>query len=145
MFEKAKQLRPLAGAGLTLLIVLANPLGMLVPLDDWHMQAAMWGNAAIAIAIDTTTGSPAEGHEPYRQLENLWRLRLAGDGRRQGGGLGVPTPAHHGRCRGARTGDCVLGRVGGRLSLLCRGGFVACPSGPPGDVVLTPRAVRTVR
>jgi hypothetical protein len=70
MFEKAKQLRPLAGAGLPLLIVLANPLGMLVPLDDWHMQVAMWGNAAIAIAIDTTTGGPAEGHEPYLQLEN---------------------------------------------------------------------------
>jgi len=70
MFEKAKQLRPLAGAGVPLLVVLANPLGKLVPLDDWHMQVAMWGNAAVAIPIDTTTGGPAEGHEPYLQLEN---------------------------------------------------------------------------
>jgi hypothetical protein len=70
MFEKAQQLRPLTGAGVPLLIVLSDPLGKLVPLDDWHVQVAMWGNAAVSIPIDTTTGGPAEGHEPYLQLEN---------------------------------------------------------------------------
>src|SRR4051794_7893285 len=70
MWEKAKQLRPLAGAGLPLLIVLANPLGMMVPLDDFHIQAAMWGNPGVAIPIDTTTGGPAEGRDAYFMLEN---------------------------------------------------------------------------
>jgi hypothetical protein len=70
MYEKAKQLRPLAGANVPLLIVLANPLGLLVPLDDDHVQAAMWGNPGFGFAIDTTTGGPSEGHEPYFQLED---------------------------------------------------------------------------
>lgn len=70
MYEKAQQLRPFSGSGVPLLIVLANPLGKLVPLDDWHVQVAMWGNAAVSIPIDTTTGGPADGHEPYLQLEN---------------------------------------------------------------------------
>ena len=70
MFEKAKQLRPLAGAGVPLLVVLANPLQRLVPLDDFHVQAAMWGNPGVVIPIDTTSGGRVEGHEPYLQLEN---------------------------------------------------------------------------
>lgn len=70
MYEKAQQLRPLSGAGVPLLIVLANPLGKLVPLDDWHVQVAMWGNAAVSVPIDTTTGGAAEGRAPYLQLEN---------------------------------------------------------------------------
>ena len=70
LWEKATQLRPLAGAGVPLLIVLANALDKLVPLDDFHMQAAMWGNPGFASPIDTTTGGPAEGLEPYFHLEN---------------------------------------------------------------------------
>jgi hypothetical protein len=70
MWEKAKQLRPLAGAGVPLLIVLANPLGVMVMLDDFHVQAAMWGNPAVAIPIDTTTGGPVEGQDAYFMLEN---------------------------------------------------------------------------
>jgi hypothetical protein len=70
MFEKAEQLRPLAGAGVPLLVVLANPLDKLVMLDDFHVQAAMWGNPNYVIPIDTTTGGPAEGHESYFRLED---------------------------------------------------------------------------
>jgi hypothetical protein len=70
MWEKAKQLRPLAGAGVPLLIVLANPLGADVMLDAHHVQAAMWGNPGFVIPIDTSTGGPAEGQEMYWRLED---------------------------------------------------------------------------
>jgi hypothetical protein len=70
MFEKAKQLRPLAGAGVPLLVVLANPLGADVMLDAHHVQAAMWGNPGYVIPIDTTTGGSAEAHEAYWKLED---------------------------------------------------------------------------
>ncbi|MGZ6576338.1 MAG: hypothetical protein ACXVHJ_35780, partial [Solirubrobacteraceae bacterium] len=70
LWEKAEQLRPLAGVGVPLLIVLANALGKLVPLDDFHVQSAMWGNPGFAFPIDTTTGGPAEGRKPYFRLED---------------------------------------------------------------------------
>jgi hypothetical protein len=67
----------------------------------------MWGNAAIAIAIDTGTGGPADGHEPYLQLENYGAFAsLLKDGDKRGG-LGEPA-AHHRRGGGART--VALGR-----------------------------------
>jgi hypothetical protein len=70
MWEKAKQLRPFANAGVPLLIVLANPLGRLVGLDEFHVTAAMWGNPSVVIPIDTTTGAAAEDEDAYTLLEN---------------------------------------------------------------------------
>jgi hypothetical protein len=43
IIEKGDQLRSLAGAGVPLLIVLANPLNADVMLDPHHVMAAMWG------------------------------------------------------------------------------------------------------
>lgn len=70
LWEKAEQLRPLAGVGVPLLIVLANALGKLVPLDDFHVQSAMWGNPGFAFPIDTITGGPAERRKPYFRMED---------------------------------------------------------------------------
>lgn len=70
MWEKAEQLRPLAGAGVPLIVVLANPLNADVMLDPHHVQAAMWGNPGFVIPIDTTVGVPAEGTKPYMRLED---------------------------------------------------------------------------
>lgn len=70
IFEKAKQVRPLAGGGVPLLVVLANPLNADVILDEHHVQAAMWGNPGHVIPIDSTTGGPAEGYEAYWKLED---------------------------------------------------------------------------
>lgn len=70
IFEKAQQLRPLAGAGLPLVVVLANPLGADVMLDDAHVQGAMWGNPGFVIPIDTSTGGRSEGHAAYWKLED---------------------------------------------------------------------------
>lgn len=70
IFEKAKQLRPLAGGGVPLLVVFANPLNADVMLDEHHVQAAMWGNPGYVTPIDPTIGGPAEGHEAYWKLED---------------------------------------------------------------------------
>jgi hypothetical protein len=70
LVEKAEQLRPLANAGVPLVIVLANPLGADVMLDAHHMQAAMWGNPRWVIPIDTATGAAPKGTEPTWQLED---------------------------------------------------------------------------
>lgn len=56
--------------GLPLVIVLANPLQADVMLDDHHVLAAMWGNPAFVIPIDTTTGAQAEGRESFLRLED---------------------------------------------------------------------------
>jgi hypothetical protein len=64
------QPQPLAGAGVPLLVVLANPLNADVMLDAHHVQAAMWGNPGYVFPIDTTTGGPAAGHEPFWRLED---------------------------------------------------------------------------
>jgi hypothetical protein len=39
-------------------------------LDDFHVQAAMWGNPGVGIPIDTAKGGPAEDQEPYFRLED---------------------------------------------------------------------------
>jgi hypothetical protein len=70
IWEKAEQLRPLTGVGVPLVVVLANPLNADVMLDEQHLQAAMWGNPAFVIPIDTSTGGPAQGHPSYYQLED---------------------------------------------------------------------------
>jgi len=41
-----------------------------VMLDDFHVQAAMWGNPGYVIPIDTNTGGPAGGQESYFRLED---------------------------------------------------------------------------
>ena len=102
IFEKARQLGPLAGADVPLLVVLANALNKLVMLDDFHVQAAMWGNPGYVIPIDTT-GGPAKGQESY------FRRRTTApsprpDGGREGRGLAEPAAARHrrrGRARAA--------------------------------------------
>jgi hypothetical protein len=67
--EKAEQLRPLAAAGVPLLIVLANPLGADVMLDAHHMLAAMWGNPGYVVSIDASNGRPADGGQAHWRLE----------------------------------------------------------------------------
>lgn len=82
VWEKCKQLRPLSGAGVPLLVVLANPLNADVMLDPHHVQAAMWGNPRFVIPIDTTTGCPAEGHDSHWRLEDygVFASPVIGDG-----------------------------------------------------------------
>jgi hypothetical protein len=70
LVEKAKQLRPLTGAGLPLVIVLANPLGTDVILDEHHVTAAMFGNPSFNIPIDPATGGAPEGAQMHWTLEN---------------------------------------------------------------------------
>ena len=70
LVEKAKQLRPLDGAGLPLVIVLANPLGADVILDEHHVTAAMFGNPSFNIPIDPATGGAPEGAQMHWALEN---------------------------------------------------------------------------
>jgi hypothetical protein len=65
MWEKADQLRPLAGLGVPLVIVLANPLGADVILDGQHVIAGMFGNPGFSIPIDPTIGGRAEGIDSY--------------------------------------------------------------------------------
>lgn len=86
ILEKAKQVRPLAGGGVPLLVVLANPLNADVVLDEHHVQAAMWGNPGYLIPIDSTTGGPAEGYEAYWKLEDygVFALSLIEDGQMMG-------------------------------------------------------------
>lgn len=78
IWEKAKQLRPFAGLGVPLVVVLANPLGADVWLDEHYVQAAMWGNPAFGFSIDTATGGLAEGRVSGLLLEKLRRVREAG-------------------------------------------------------------------
>jgi hypothetical protein len=70
IFEKARQLRPLAGAGVPLLVVLANPLGADVMLDAHHVQAAMWGNPGYVFRVDGQTGEPAPEFPPFMRLQD---------------------------------------------------------------------------
>jgi hypothetical protein len=70
LWEKAEQLRPLAGMGVPLVIVLVNALGKLVSLDDFHIQAAMWGNPGFAFTIDPASGGLTEGGQPYLRMED---------------------------------------------------------------------------
>jgi len=92
IWEKAEQLRPLAGLDVPLPVVLANPLGADVMLDEHHVQAAMWGNPGVVMPIDTTTGGLAEGHETYWKLEN-YGVFASPVGGQQDGRLEKPPPA----------------------------------------------------
>jgi hypothetical protein len=70
LIEKAKQLRPFAETDAALLIVVANPLGADVMLDDHHVTPAMFGNPGFVIPIDTSTGGPPEGAQMHWRLED---------------------------------------------------------------------------
>lgn len=59
LVEKALQLRPLANLGMPLVIVVGNPLGADVMLDEMHVRGAMFGNPMWSIPIDRATGGPA--------------------------------------------------------------------------------------
>ena len=75
--EKAEQLRPLAGLGVPLLIVLANALGKLVPLDDFHLQSANAGQPRLR--LPHRHHHRRSGGRPQAVLPHggLRRLRLA--------------------------------------------------------------------
>jgi hypothetical protein len=74
-----------------LLVLLANPLGADVMLDEHHVQAAMWGNPGFVIPIDMSTGGRLEGREAYLRLEN-YGVFASPEVKRQGGRLGEPPP-----------------------------------------------------
>lgn len=56
----ASQLKPLAGSGLPLMVVIANPHGAWVDTSDRQVIAAMFGDPTVAFTINTETGA-AEG------------------------------------------------------------------------------------
>lgn len=53
----ARQMRDLADRGLPLVAVLANPQGMVVPLDVDAVISALYGNPQIVMRIDRVTGA----------------------------------------------------------------------------------------
>lgn len=59
--EAARQLKPLAGSGRPLVVVLANPHGVFVPLDDHDVVYAMYGDPTYTIPIDPETGAGSGG------------------------------------------------------------------------------------
>jgi hypothetical protein len=54
----AEQLKPLAGRGLPLVVVLANPNAMPVPFSSHEIIWALYGDPVWKIAIDARTGKP---------------------------------------------------------------------------------------
>jgi|GEM_PF-5719424 len=58
--EASKQLKPLADAGMPLVVVLANPLGYRVHLNIEHLIEAMFGNPGWAGRFDAETGTVEE-------------------------------------------------------------------------------------
>ena len=69
IIDKAEQLRPLAGTGTPLVIVLANsPAGSDFALDDEHVLSALWGNPKITFTIDRSTGAAVGG--PQNKLSD---------------------------------------------------------------------------
>jgi hypothetical protein len=56
----AKQLKPLAGSGRPLVIVLANPRGAWVGLAPREMVWAMYGDPAFSFTVDPETGEPVD-------------------------------------------------------------------------------------
>jgi hypothetical protein len=57
--EAARQLEPLAGDARPLVIVLANPHGMTLPMDGVELIQAMYGELEVGFHIDPATGGPA--------------------------------------------------------------------------------------
>jgi hypothetical protein len=57
--DAAQQLEPLSGDHRPLVIVLANPHGMTLPLDDDELIQAMYGELEVTFKLDTGTGAPA--------------------------------------------------------------------------------------
>jgi hypothetical protein len=54
--EAARQLKPLAGNGMPLVIVLTNPHAALVLTDPSHVVHAMYGDPIVTIPIDAASG-----------------------------------------------------------------------------------------
>jgi hypothetical protein len=54
--EAARQLKPLAGSGLPLVVLLTNPHEAMVFLDEHHMVYAMYGDPIVVIDIDPEVG-----------------------------------------------------------------------------------------
>jgi hypothetical protein len=75
LVEKAEQLRPFAGLGIPLIIALSNPLGVLLGLDQHHVEAAMFGNPGVAFLVDPKTGGKVEGDDPIYQLQEYGAFR----------------------------------------------------------------------
>jgi hypothetical protein len=59
LVEKAEQLKPLAGCGLPLVIVLSNPAGAFVSLDSDDMVSVLFGNPKWTFPIDSQSGAQA--------------------------------------------------------------------------------------
>jgi hypothetical protein len=83
LWEKAAQLRPFASLGVPMIIVVANPSGGDVMLDDHHIIVAMFGNPSVRFSIDRETGSPVAGTGMSFSLEDygVFRSPVREDGR----------------------------------------------------------------
>lgn len=61
--EAARQLKPLAAEGIPLVVLLANPEGVLVDLSVQNVIAALYGNLQWTMQIDSATGAAVDdGH-----------------------------------------------------------------------------------
>jgi hypothetical protein len=70
--EAARQLKPLAESGMPLVVVLTNPHGAMVFLDEHHMVYAMYGDPIVVMDIDPDVGG-AVG-DPRHELGRNGRL-----------------------------------------------------------------------
>jgi hypothetical protein len=70
--DAARQLEPLAGDSRPLVIVLANPHGVIAEIDGGHLIEAMYGDLMVTFPLDTETCEPAE--EPQWTLGEGGRL-----------------------------------------------------------------------
>lgn len=59
----AKQLKPFAGAGLPLVVVLTNPRHIMVDLSEFAVIGAIMGDPQFVIPIGEGGGAVAEGHQ----------------------------------------------------------------------------------
>lgn len=69
----AEQLKPLAGRGLPLVVVLANPKGVPVPFSSDEVIWALYGDPVWKITIDTETGAPVG--EPEYGVDRNGQIR----------------------------------------------------------------------
>jgi hypothetical protein len=61
--EAASQLEPLAADPRPLVIVLANPRGVIAEVDDHHLIEAMYGDLVVRFNLNIETGGPASDPE----------------------------------------------------------------------------------
>jgi hypothetical protein len=61
--EAASQLEPLAADPRPLVIVLANPRGVIAEVDDHHLIESMYGDLVVRFNVNIETGGPASDPE----------------------------------------------------------------------------------